>query len=241
MTADLQEIERVAESMRDAVRRYADILTNLAGDDLTSLTLYGPVLAKTFDRARQTARNVIVFRQVDLEILRELSQHGARLAKARIAAPIVMPPSYIRESLDTFPLEFLEIQLHHATLIGTDCFADLVFEPEHIRLQCERETNVLLVGMRQGLLASGGDSKHLGQLEDRAAETLTRILQGLLWLKDEREAVAQVQLIARAEAILKQELPAVRAVVSSASGRGWDQFVSLYKDLEVIRELVNTL
>jgi hypothetical protein len=236
---ELQEIERVAESMRDAVRRYAEILTNVAGGDLAGLTLYGTVLAPSFDQARHTVRNIVVLRQVDLKVLRDLAQHGARLAKTGIAAPMIMPPAYIGESLDTFPLEFLEIQLQHATLLGEDYFADLTFEAEHLRLQCERELKVLLIGMRQGLLASGGDGKQLGHLEDRAVETLTRILRGLLWLKGERDALDPLQLITHSEGVLQRELPAVRAVAGSAAGRGWDQFVGLYEDLEVLRELIN--
>ena len=241
MTANLQGIDRVAESMRDAVQRYADILTTLASEDLASLTLYGPVLTASFDRSRQTARNVVVLKQINLEVLRELAGHGARLVKARVAAPIVMPPSYIQESLDTFPLEFLEIQLNHATLLGEDLFKSFDFEPEHMRLQCERELKVLLVGMRQGLLASGGNAKQLGRLEDCAAEILTRVLQGLLWLKGERDAMDPLDLITRAEGVLRQDLLAVRAVAGSAAGRGWDQFVSLYKDLEVLSEVVDAI
>ena len=241
MTADLQGIDRVALPVRDAVQQYADILTELASEDLIGLTLYGPVLATSFDRSRQTVRNVVVLQQIDLEVLRKLGQHGARLAKTRIAAPIVMTPSYIQESLDTFPLELLEIQLHHATLLGEDYFESFDFQPEHIRLQCERELKVLLVGMRQGLLASGGDAKRLGRLEDCAAETLARILQGLLWLKGDRDAMDQVELITRAESVLEQELPAVHAIADSAAGRGWEQFVSLYEDLEVLRETVDAL
>ena len=68
-----------------------------------------------------------------------------------------MTPAYLSGSVDSFPLELLEIQQRRAVLWGDDYFADLKLDQADVRLQCERELKRILLGMRQGLLASGGD------------------------------------------------------------------------------------
>ena len=69
------------------------------------------------------------------------------MGKAKIAAPLIMTQDYIQNSLDSFPLEFLEIQQHHLCLFGQDSFAELSFYQPHLRLQCERELKSMLIGM----------------------------------------------------------------------------------------------
>ena len=76
-----------------------------------------------------------------------------------------MTPDYIRSSVDTFPLELIEIQQMHLTLFSEVSFDELTFQDGHVRLQCERELKALLIGLRQVLLASAGEEKFIGVLE----------------------------------------------------------------------------
>jgi hypothetical protein len=239
MVGKLQALERIDQSVREAVQQFADILSSLAGGELAGLTVYGLALSKAFDSSRHLLQSVAVMSAVDLQTLRQLASHGPKMARQRIAAPIIMTPQYVQDSRDTFPLELLEIGQQHATLLGEDYFRDLRLESEHLRLQCERELKVLLIGMRQALLASGGDTKRLEHVGERAAETLIRVLRGLLWLEGETGSLEAPQLVARAESVWGRELSGIRTLIQSAAGGGWEQFVGLYRELEVLRELVD--
>jgi hypothetical protein len=150
-----------------------------------------------------------------------------------------MTPDYIRDSLDTFPLELLEIQTRNVTILGDNYFRELRFEREHVRLQCERELKTLMISLRQGLLAAGGRESLLGRLEHPAAETLLRVLRGLLWMHEaERELPAQGLAVA-AEQRLDMELPGARAAIAREGSLGWHAYTQLYADLEVLRERVD--
>jgi len=128
-------LDRVAEARRQALREYCDLVRQLGGVNAQSLTLFGAVAAGSFDAARHTVRNVLVTGAIDLEFLRRLSEHGAKLGKQRIAAPLIMTPTYIAGSLDTFPLELMEIHQNHVTVFGDDPFTNLTFADGHVRLQ----------------------------------------------------------------------------------------------------------
>ena len=105
MTAGVEGLDRIIESMRQPIQQYAEQVRALAGDNALALTLFGSIAAGSFDMKRHTARNVLVLQSIDLELLRGLAKHGSKHGKARIAAPLIMTPGYITASLDTFPLQ----------------------------------------------------------------------------------------------------------------------------------------
>ena len=75
-----------------------------------------------------------------------------------------MTPSYIDESLDVFPMEFLELKLIHKTAYGNDIVKDLEIDPKLLRLQCEREIKTRLIGLWQGYISSFGETDIIASL-----------------------------------------------------------------------------
>lgn len=240
MTEATLKMDGVIPSMQIPIQKYAQTVHTLAGTKALSLTLYGAIVGGSFDPSWQTARSVVVFDSIDLEILRNLGKEGARLGKAKIAAPLIMTPEYIQNSLDSFPLEFLEIQQRHRCLFGQDSFAELSFYQPHLRLQCERELKSMLIGMRQGLLAAGGQDKWLSTMEVDIGERLIRALRGLLWLHGQMEGKPAAQTVSDIEESLNKPLPGIRAALHRQGQHGWDEFTSLYEDIEALRTLVDT-
>ena len=161
MTPSVMNMEHVVDHMQEPLTKYLDRVQTLAGANCLAVLGFGAIATSEFDPARHSARTVVVMDKVDLATLRELAKDGAKLGKARIAAPLIMTPVYINGSLDAFPLELLEIQQCHVCFVGTDYFADLAFDERHVRLQCERELKTILIGMRQGTPGRGRQGKTL--------------------------------------------------------------------------------
>jgi hypothetical protein len=232
-------INQVNHTMQKPVLAYAKQISQLAGDNAVGLTLFGSIATGSFDPKRHTAQSVLVLDHIDLTMLRELSRNGAKLGKANIAAPLIMTPAYIRTSLDSFPLEFLEIAQCHMTISGEDCFAGLPFEERHIRLQCERELKGILVGMRQGLLAAAGREKLYDGLETESAERLIRTLRGILWLKGVHDGYPETEVITQIEKKTERSLAGVRNAINVATKNDWEGFKTLYADVEALGKIVD--
>ncbi len=241
MAEDIANLDRIPLPYRDTVLEYANLLREISAADADALVLFGAVAAGSFDPNRSLIRSVLLLKKVDLGVLRRLAEHGAKLGKQRIAAPLIMTPAYIEASLDTFPLELLEIQQKHLTLFGTDHFDGLEFEASHVRLQCERELKVLLISLRQGLLAAAGRDKVLAELETTVGESLIRTLRGLLWLKGQKEAKPALEVIAGMEKLTDRKLSGVRAALDTGAAHGWAQFESLYGEVEALGEMADAL
>ena len=135
-----------------------------------------------------------------------------------------MTPGYIKASLDTFPLEFIEIHQCHITLFGHDHFETLSFNDVDVRLQCERELKTILIAMRQGLLAAAGREKLISEMEINVAKHLVQTFRGLLWLKGEKEAKPTAHVISEVENITERKLPGVRDALIVTGPHGWDLF-----------------
>jgi hypothetical protein len=239
MPDTVANLDRLPEPLRKPAGVYAPMVRQIAGADAVALAFYGLAVTGRFDPTRQPARNVLVLEKVDLNVLRRISEQGSKLARTGIAAPVVMTPAYIQASQDTFPLELMEIQQQQVLLFGRDCFAELAFQDEHVRMQCERELKAALIGMHRGVLASAGRDRAIHPLAMDAVEGLVRVLRGILWLRGTREAMPADQMVGAVEQAVARELPAVRHALSTSAQQGWDAFQQLYHDVNVLGEIVD--
>lgn len=236
-----EALSRVAASMRPALREYGRLVEQMAAEKLAGLTVFGLVLEPDFDPTVAGAASVVVLQQIDLTLLRRLAEHGPDLGASHLRAPLIMTPAYIAASLDTFPLEMLEIHQRRATLLGEDCFASLPFKAEHVRLQCEREFKRILIGLRQGLLAAAGREQALSDLHVGVGGDLLRTLRGMLWLKGLKEAMPRAALLEAIEQQTGGALPGIGQALTPYGRRGWEDFVCLYEDVEKLAKVADEL
>lgn len=236
---ELKGLDAIDPAMREPIRRYAHQVQKHAGEKALGLTLFGAIAAGPFDAARQTASNVLVLDGIDLEILKSLGAEGHKFGAMAIAAPLVMTPGFILASLDTFPLELIEIQQRRLVLFGADYFASLEFKPEHVRLQCERELKSLVMGIRQGLVASTGRDKALSAIAAQAGGSLARTLRGLLWLKDFKEPKPAAELAKEVAKIADRPLAGIRGALASPELVGWRELQELYHDVEALGQFAD--
>lgn len=180
------DISTIPPALRKPFAAFAEVLLELAGDDLLGLSAFGgaAVADPCFEQA--PLRSVAVLRRVDLQMLDRLAARGSRWGRQGVAAPLIMTPEYIEASRDAFPLELLEIQQLERRVCGDEHFADLTFVPADLRLQAERELKSELIQLRQGLLAAAGKHRLLHELCMAAAERSVRVVRGLLHLLGRR-------------------------------------------------------
>lgn len=239
IVTETSRLDAIIEHMREPVREFADLVRQLAGRNAKSLAIFGALAGGSFDPKRHTVRSVLVLDKIDLDLLRRLAEEGERLGKSGFAAPLIMTPDYIAASLDTFPLELIEIHQCHVNVFGTDHFSDLKFEDRHVRLQCEREFKSILISLRQGLLAAAGREDVLEAVEVDIAEKLVRTLRGMLWLKGSRDARPAPAVVDEVSAMIDRRLDGVRAALDPQGRHGWEEFQQLYQDVAAVGDIVD--
>ena len=235
MTQIEVKLDVLPQPYRDGFGQLARTLRELANDDLIALSAFGGWLVGDPFFTETPARSVAVLRRIDVKMLDRLASAGARLGHLNLRAPLIMTPEYITSSCDVFPLELLEIQQLHALVCGAEHFADLTFDRNDMRLQCERELKSELIQLRQGLLAAAGRHKLLAAVCLASAERTVRILRGVLHMAEPAETVKLAhELVKRVAAILGEPLATLQRLVSGGQEVGMVEFEGYYGELAAL-------
>jgi hypothetical protein len=234
-------LTELPESIRGPVRELGELLDRLAGDNLRAIAVYGQAIAPGNPDPAGFVKSIVTMSGMDLLLLDQLRHSGRRFGRHRLQAPLIMTPRYIEESLDSFPLELLEIQQLHIMILGTDDFAMLQFEPGNVRLQAERELKRCLIHLRQGLLDSAGKDQPLGPLCQHALEHLFRVFRGMLWLKEVPCPVQPGPIVDTVERLTQIDLAGLRGAFGSQSRTDFVWFQRFYRDVERLSDFINNL
>jgi hypothetical protein len=235
----MPDLDHIAEPHREPIRKFAARIQELAAENALGWTLYGAIVEGTLDRQRPSIQSALMLGAVDLELLRRLGAVGRQYGRFGLIPPLIMTPDFLHSIRDTFPLELIEIQQAHSIVFGPDYFHDLEFDSRDVRLQCERELDVLLIGLRQGLLAASGIEDRLALLQRDWLRGLLRILRGMLWLKGQKERLPAERVVAAIERTVELSLHGIRRVLAQPSSPGWEAFHQLHTDVEALGTAVD--
>jgi hypothetical protein len=72
---------------------------------------------------------------------------------------------------------------NHRVVYGKNILEGLSFQPEAVRLQCEREVKGKLLLLREALMDSGGKGKALKEVIGRSIQAFVALFRALLFLK----------------------------------------------------------
>jgi hypothetical protein len=235
----VKELKQLVDKHREPLGRFAAQIQETAPDNALGWTIYAAMVESGAEARRHPIHSVLMLRSIDLELLRRLGAAGRHYGRFGMAAPLIMTPEFLKSSRDTFPLELIEIQQAHWIVFGPDYFSDLKFEDRDMRLQCEREMDVLLIGLQQGLLSTSGIEDQLTLLQHDWLGALLRALRGRLWLKGHKERLPADRVVAEISGIVNRPLDGIRHVLATPDSLGWQTFRELHADVAALRTAVD--
>ena len=148
-------------------------LKQALGDRLRSVVLYGSATTGEFLPGVSNYNLLIIADRFDVATLTDLAATVSRWVRDGHRPPLLFTPGQLEASVDSFPIELLDIQQSRQVLFGADPVAKLHISPEHLRLQLEREFKGKLLALREGYLLAGGKPRHV-------VAVLTSTLSGVL-------------------------------------------------------------
>ena len=183
-------------------RLLANDYRNVFGDDLVSVILYGSSVTKEYDPNKSDLNFLIVLSEEGIERLHLAHELVARWRKKKVGTPLFLTKDYIDFSLDTFPIEFLNIKLNRQVIAGEDVLAGISFKRDFIRMEGERELKGKLLLLRQRYVETRGKQKVLEELISASLPTFIFVFKGLLYLLGKEVPETKEQTIT----IISQEL-----------------------------------
>ncbi|HNX36919.1 MAG TPA: hypothetical protein PKI15_01045 [Candidatus Cloacimonadota bacterium] len=144
-------------------------------DKLIQVASYSDVLG--------SQKCVIIFEAIPqnyLELFKPLSRH---LRLKRMPLPLVIDRMFIKTSLDSYPLEFIDMgSLYHNHFCREDIISSMSYEPNDVRLQIERELKSKMLHTRMAALQSSGHKAIITRILKQSILAIMPALKGYLFL-----------------------------------------------------------
>ena len=168
----------------DTAQEFAGKIKEIYKNELVSVNLYGSAAGKEYVPGKSDINLLVVLTDEAMSNLTALFPHVRSFRKKRVSIPLIITEQFITTSLDTFPVEFLNMKLQYNLLEGKDVLADLAIDRACLRTQCERELKGKLLYLRHGFIETEGRAKALVLLITRSLKSFIFLFNALLYLKD---------------------------------------------------------
>lgn len=231
----------MTDEVMNRARLVARDFNNAFGDDLISVILYGSSLTSEYDPKKSDLNFLIVLSEEGIERLDRAHELVASWRKKKVSTPLFLTKTYIESSLDTFPIEFLNIKRNHKLILGEDVLEGVYFKRNFIRMQCERELKGKLLLVRQRYVETRGKPKVLKELISASVPTFIFVFKGLLYLlgkevpETKRETVSMLGKELNLDEELFLSLLQIEAGILKPSGQEIEDLFKNY--LKEIRRL----
>ena len=224
---------------------FSEILKEYSGN-IHSIHIVGSAVTPDFREKASVIHSVVVLHKMDFGFIRFIAALGKKYRKKGIAAPLIMTPEYLRNSLDVFPVEFHDFRLIHKTIAGEDIFSGVPVNKEYLRLQCEREVKSRLIGLRQGYISTLGEKDRLADILSQSIIGCMPLLRAIVFLLGKEppvkrhEAVRTLQEMTSIDAGIFESLLLLRAGAIKPSKEELHSFFEhYYAVLEKVGKVVD--
>ncbi|UCF82984.1 MAG: hypothetical protein JSV50_17635 [Desulfobacteraceae bacterium] len=176
----------MARDIKDPKDIFPEIISDykeVYGDDLVSIMLYGSATGKDYRPGKSDINFMIVLSEDGIERLYQAFEIVKKWQKRNVAIPLFLTEYYVKTSMDVFPIEYLNFQRNYIPVYGKDILKDLSFDPEFVRLQCEREIKGKLLLLRESYLETSGKGRLLKEVISQSIRAFIAIFEALLYLK----------------------------------------------------------
>lgn len=226
----------------------ADFTRNLEGiygEELISVVLYGSGASGEFIESRSNL-NLLVVLKDDSPGRLKMASGLARKPKFKCINPLFLSREYINNSLDVFPIEFLDMKENYSVLSGEDLLKDISVDTRNLRFQCEQELKLKLIRLRQLFLLESANNPLLRQALFKAITSAMHILRNIIRLKGRQPPYLKDKILEEAASIFRIDkdcwsriLGAKNNRIKLAGGEIEDLFTGFLKDLENLAEAVD--
>jgi hypothetical protein len=185
----------------DIVDELVSDYLNVHGDSLISAVMYGSAVSHDYRPGKSDINIILVLADNSIETLNKSVHIQKKWNRKGVAVPYFMTRKYITSSLDTYPVEFLDMQTGYRVLYGDDILSDLKIERTHLRLQVERELKGVTLRLRSAYAEVAGNAGDMRLLLDASMRALLPLFKALLVMHQKKIPNVKSEIVAAVEDI----------------------------------------
>ncbi len=192
---------KIPKQPQEVFESFVSDFKEIYGDDLLSVILYGSGARGEYVRKRSDINFLIVLSEAGIQNLRSSLLFIKKWRRRKVSTPLFLTKQYIHSSLDSYPVEFFNMQRYHLLVYGEDVLEELKIDKKLLRLQCEHEIKGKLLHLREEFLGTSGNKHLLSALFSRSLPAFATLFEALLFLKGEEIPSSRPQTIMKAASV----------------------------------------
>jgi hypothetical protein len=174
---------------------------NAFGDTLHSVIMYGSALSHEYVQGKSEVNILVVLTDASIEVLHKSIEVNKRWLKRGIAIPSFMTPHFIKSSINSWPVKFVNIQCNYKILYGDDLIKNCAINRENIRRQCDRDLKEMVLHLKTEYLKASGQKTQLLKVLEFTLERLFPLFRAILVLNDRKIPSSRSEVITSIEDI----------------------------------------
>lgn len=190
------------------------------GSHLISISLYGSGAREDYVPGKSDLNFLIVLSEEGIGDLRKVHDILPKWRKRRVAIPLIMTKAFILSSLDSYPIEFLNMKRHYEPVFGEDVLKELTFDRSFLRLQAERELKGKILLLRARYLGTEGKEDRIRDLIGESITAFISIFNALLYMKGMEIPKGRSEVVRAVSGVFAVEPDSFLKGVEIKEGRG---------------------
>lgn len=192
-----------------ASRVWIEPLRTAMGSEFLAAYLTGSVLTQGFHPQRSRVNVLLVARHLGGDVLDALALAVPESRRPPHFDPLFMTLPQIQKSLDSFPIEWIEICEAHLLIEGQDVIGNLEVPRTYLRLQCEHELRAKVIQLRQAYVLSARHPDRLEPVLRVSASSFATLFRTLIRLHGESPPADTAHVIERVADLYRLEAEAL--------------------------------
>ena len=184
-----------------AARQWFVPVQQRLGDALVSACVTGSALQPDFDARHRHINVLVVTQTLPVERLDALAAALPHRLRGPHVDPLFVTLEQLERSLDTFPIEWLDVRERHHTIAGRELFGTLEVPLKGLRLQIERELRGKHLRLTQTYLLHMERPAELHAALAASASGFRTLFRALVRLNGESPAPTHDALVSRIAAL----------------------------------------
>jgi predicted nucleotidyltransferase len=239
---ELINLEKIPEKLREIVKNFIQDFFTHYPKKIISVNIYGSLARGDYKPGVSDINTAFVLEDTSFSSLRQIIKVLAKYRKKKFTVPLLFTSEYIQKSLDSFPLEFLELKENYILIYGEDIFSALEIDSSNLRLQVEQILKGRLLRIRQWYLEKGLSKKELRKVLEFGLKDVFPALRNLVRLTKGEVPKTRDEVLKALEEVLNLNLNFVNQIWEGnyVENNEWylENFLSLLKKAsEVVDEI----
>lgn len=185
----------VSDRVRKDLEEFVSGLTDLYGDQLVSITVFGSAVSGDYVESASDLNLLVIYSDLNIVDLAMVSKLARRWFKKRRFAPRFLSVRNLVASARYFQIDLLEMRDAHVVLYGEDVLNGLEVSPADMRWQLSHEVKRMRMRVKQQFWRAAGDPKLMRLILVQRFTSLIHLIRALLFLENKPTSARKREVV----------------------------------------------